>query len=89
MTENEARSLTPGLPVYRKAWHFLRIMDGVPYPLYRSTYNALWEQRGGRTEQVDWTGPDAWISDRLQGDEQALAFRCITMAREYWRAEIK
>jgi restriction system protein len=75
MSESEVRSLTPGLPTYHRARHFLRILDGVPYSLYRSAYNAIWEQRGSPKEQVDWTDPDAWISERLAGDERALAHR--------------
>lgn len=75
MAENQVRSLTPGLPVYRRARHFLRILDGVPYSLYRSTYNKNWEQRGSPKEQVDWTEPDTWISERLSGEEQTLALR--------------
>jgi restriction system protein len=75
MEHNEARSLTPGLPIYRKARHFLQILDSVPYALYRSTYNAIWEQRGSSKEQVDWTDPDSWISERLAGEAQGQALR--------------
>lgn len=69
------RSLTPGLPEYQVARHFLRIMDGVPYAQYRSTYNAIWDQRGNPQETVNWANPDQWIPERLTGDEQALALR--------------
>lgn len=75
MSEQEVRSPTPGIPVYPNARHFLRIIDGTPYALYRSTYNAIWGQRGSPQEQVDWTDPDAWISERLSGEEQRLALR--------------
>lgn len=75
MTENDSRALTPGLPDYTRARHFLRVMDGVQYPLYRSTYNAIWEQRGSPQDQVDWTEPDVWIAERLGGAEQVLAQR--------------
>jgi len=50
-------------------------MNGVTYALYRSTYNAIWEQRGSPQRQVDWTDPGAWIPERLSGEEQALALR--------------
>ena len=73
--ENDVRSLTPSLPVYRQARHFLRILDGVPYARYRSMYNTIWEQRGNPQETVGWTDPEAWIPERLQGEEQALALR--------------
>jgi restriction system protein len=75
MTNTDITSLTPDLPIYANARHFLRIMDGVAYALYRSTYNAIWEQRGNPQETASWTDPDSWIPQRLQDDEQALATR--------------
>jgi len=75
MTDETIRSLTPGLPLYREARHFLRILDAVPYPLYRTMYDAIREQRGSPKEQEDWTAPDDWIPERLSGSEQALALR--------------
>ncbi|MCG3207814.1 MAG: hypothetical protein FOGNACKC_01414 [Anaerolineae bacterium] len=71
----DLRSLTPHLPTYPVARHFLRIMDGVAYSLYRNTFNMIMEQRGSPKDQVDWTKPDEWISARLTGEEQALAWR--------------
>lgn len=73
--KEEVRSLTPDLPVYSEARHFLRVMNNVSYALYRSTYNAIWEQRGSPKEQVDWLNPDEWIPLRLKGEEQFLALR--------------
>jgi restriction system protein len=75
MTNIELKSLTPDLPIYANARHFLRVMEGVSYALYRSTYNAIWEQRGNPQETASWTDPDSWISQRLTGDEQVLATR--------------
>ena len=75
MANDQARSPTPGIPVYPNARHFLRILNGMPYALYRGTYNAIWAQRGSPQEQVDWTDPDAWISERLSDGEQRLALR--------------
>lgn len=71
----ERRSLTPGLPEYVTARHFLHVMDGIPYALYRSTYNEIWSHRGSPQDQVDWSEPEEWIPRRLQGDEAALALR--------------
>lgn len=75
MDNNEVRSLTPHLPTYPEARHFLRVLDGVPYVLYRNTYNEIWEQRGNPQAQVHWTNPDEWIAERLTGEEQTLAWR--------------
>ncbi len=75
MGEDSTRSLTPELPEYRTAQHFLRILNGVPYALFRSTYNTIFEQRGNPQATVDWTDPDSWAPERLTGEEQALALR--------------
>jgi restriction system protein len=78
MTSTAIRSVTPDLPIYSNARHFLRVMDGVPYALYRSMYNEIWGQRGNPQETTSWTDPDTWIPQRLAGDAQALAMR-------FWR----
>lgn len=78
MSDGDNRALTPGLPIYTRARHFLRVMDGVQYDLYRSTYNAIWEQRGSPQDQADWSEPDVWIGERLSGPQQALARRIWT-----------
>jgi len=75
MTNTDLKSLTPDLPIYANARHFLRCLDGMPYALYRSTYNAIWEQRGNPQATASWTDPDSWIPQRLHGDEQVLASR--------------
>lgn len=68
-------SLTPGLPEYPVARHFLRILNGVSYTLYRSLYNNIWDQRGNPQETMDWSNPEIWILERLDGEEQELAMR--------------
>lgn len=75
MTNTDIISPTPDLPIYANARHFLHILNGVAYVLYRSTYNTIWEQRGNPKETISWTDPDNWIPQRLTGDEQALALR--------------
>lgn len=72
---DERISLTPDMPTYTTARHFIRIMNGVPWSLYRSMRAQVWEQRGNPQETVDWSEPDTWIAQRLEGDEQALALR--------------
>lgn len=75
MTDNPAKSLTPNLPIYSNARHFLRTIAGSPAALYHSMSNAIWEQRGNPQANASWTDPDTWIPQRLSGDEQALALR--------------
>lgn len=78
MRSGEIRSPTPNLKTHSNARHFLRIMDGVPYTLYKATFDAIWEQRGSPQDQVNWTDPDSWIPERLSGEEQVLARRIWT-----------
>ncbi|HUT15197.1 MAG TPA: restriction endonuclease [Anaerolineae bacterium] len=75
MDVHQVRSLTPHFPSYDIARHFLRILDGVPYSTYRSTYDAILEGRGTPQEQADWTDPNIWIPERLSNEQQALALR--------------
>lgn len=75
MPTQEKRSLTPHFPTYAEARHFLRVLDGVPYALYRSMFGLIWSQRGTPQENVDWSDPGGWIPERLLGDEQMLALR--------------
>ena len=81
IAEDDTRALTPHLPGYVRARHLLRILDGVPYDLYRSMYNVIRDQRGSPQNQMDWTDPDTWIAERLTGEEQSLAQRIWTESR--------
>lgn len=73
--ESELTSPTPDLPTFTSVRHFMRIVDGVSYWLYRSMYNRIWEARGNPQEQADWADPDQWIPQLLTGEEQKLALR--------------
>ena len=68
-------TLTPWLPTYRQAQHFLRSIDGVSVDEYNAMHNAIYSQRGTPKEQVSWADPAAWIPERLAGAERELAFR--------------
>jgi restriction system protein len=37
--------------------------------------NAIWDQRGNPQAQVDWSNPDEWIPERLDGANRELAQR--------------
>jgi restriction system protein len=75
MNQDEIRSLTPFFPTYPIARHFLRIVHGVSYSLYRSMYNMIMEQRGNPQAVADWADPNEWIPERLSGQERDLALR--------------
>lgn len=78
MSEDNIHSLTPGLPEYRLARHFLQTLNRVAYSLYREMYNSIWEQSGSPQSTVEWTDPEKWIPERLMGDQADLALR-------FWR----
>lgn len=73
--DDELRSLTPHIPDYTGVRHFLRILDGVPYETYRSMYDAIWSQRGTPQSTTDWSKPEEWIPQRLDGAEKKLSLR--------------
>lgn len=74
-TNSDKRSPTPHLPTYSQVRHYLQTMDGVSYTLYRVMYSDIWAQRGNPQEQEDWSDPDVWILQRLQGKQRELAMR--------------
>ncbi len=75
MMEDQYRSLTPSLPTYRIACHFIRQLDNIPLARVRSMFDEIWAQRGSPQQQVEWTDPDQWISQRLSGENRDLAFK--------------
>lgn len=75
MNQHDKRSLLILLPNYTNARHFLRILQGVPYSLYRATFDEIWGWRGTPQEPLDWKDPDTWIPERLNGERQVLAQR--------------
>lgn len=71
-------SLTPDLPTYTQARSFIKAIHGVSYETYRRMFRQIWDQVGNPQAVVDWSDPNHWIDQRLQGDE------CV-VARKIWR----
>ena len=69
------RSPTPLLPTDTALCHFLTLIDGVEYIAYKTMAAAIGEQRGNSQEPVNWSNPDEWIVQQLEGTPQALARR--------------
>ncbi len=82
MSENELRSLSAGLPTYSDAREFLKIIEGVSRSTVGRMIESLWEQRGNPQDQEDWTKPEVWIPERLDGNERELAFRLWRESKE-------
>lgn len=53
----------------------LAVYEGVPRDLIDRVMNETRGQRGTPQDQVDWTTPDTWIGERLQGEVAKLAMR--------------
>lgn len=62
----------PGYPWVR--W-LMPILDGVSKSAVTGMIRAIEEQTGTPQHPVDWSDPNTWISERLRGDEAALARR--------------
>jgi len=69
------RSPTPLFPTYAVVRQFLTLLDGVPAGTYQAMASAIWDQRGNPQAQVDWSNPDEWIPERLDGANRDLAQR--------------
>jgi hypothetical protein len=74
-TTNQIISPTPHYPSYHEIREYLRILNGVSYNEYRTMYDTIIEQSGSPQEQVDWTNPDEWVLQRLDGASAKLALR--------------
>jgi len=63
----------PLFPLYSRVRQLLPVLDGRPRADLQSLLNRLAELRGTPQEPEDWSNPDEWIGQRLQGVEQDLA----------------
>lgn len=66
---------TPLFPTYRQAQAFMKATSGLSTQLVRDMITVIHNQRGTPQQQVDWTNPDEWISERLSGEFAELALR--------------
>lgn len=71
--ETEQRVRTPLFPTYREVRHLLKVWPGRPRKQITGLQATLGELRGTPQNTVDWTDPDAWIPERLSGDDADLA----------------
>lgn len=66
---------TPLFPLYSEVAQLLRICNGVRKDAVWAMIKAVFDQAGTPQSNVDWSQPDQWIGERLQGDNQRLASR--------------
>ena len=80
--DTEQRVRTPLFPVYQGVRELLKVWPGRPRKQVTGLQAALAELRGTPQETVDWTDPDAWIPERLSGDDRELASAIWTKSRK-------
>lgn len=66
---------TPIFPVYSDVRHLLRVLPGVPKSDVWGMITDIMNQTGTPQNPVDWTDPDTWIAERLEGSSAQLARR--------------
>ena len=71
--DSEQRVRTPLFPTYREVRQLLRVWPGRPRKQITGLQATLSELRGTPQNTVDWTDPDAWIPERLAGDDRDIA----------------
>ena len=53
----------------------MRVLEGVAKSDVTHLIQSIWQQTGTPQNPVDWSEPDKWISERLEGEDAALALR--------------
>lgn len=71
--ESQHRVRTPLFPTYGEVRHLLRVWPGRPRKQVTGLQATLGELRGTPQNTVDWTEPDQWIPERLEGADRELA----------------
>lgn len=73
LNETENWGYTPRLPLYSEVKQLLPIIEGKPKSLVTSLIAEVYKQAGTPQQPLDWSAPDTWIRDRLDGAEAELA----------------
>lgn len=73
MLTDEFRVRSPIYPPYSEVQHLLRLWDGLKKPEVLGMIQEIRGQTGTPQDPVDWTEPDIWIAERLDGRNQELA----------------
>lgn len=73
MSETPERMKIVWMPSYSIIKATLELIGNVPKHKYQSMEKAIRAQQGTPQENIDWTDPDSWIGERLQGEDAQLA----------------
>ena len=72
-SRKEAHISVPHFPPYGEVRHLLRIWEGQSRKQITRLRQAIWNLTGTPQDVVDWTKPDKWITERLEGENHELA----------------
>jgi len=70
----------PHFPQYDQARSFLQVMHGQSQRVFFAMRETVSANKGTPQETQDWTRPEQWILEVLQGEERELAFRLWRMS---------
>ena len=73
MNEEDFKVRTPWFPIYTEVRMLLTLLQGTSKASVKSMMSAINEQTGTPQNPVDWSEPDTWIAERLQGNDALLA----------------
>ncbi|MCO6524604.1 MAG: restriction endonuclease [Candidatus Schmidhempelia sp.] len=65
--------ITPLFPTYAKTAAMMKAVSGYTKKAVHSMINEIVEQSGTPQNPVDWSDPDSWIKERLQGESAEIA----------------
>jgi restriction system protein len=75
MNEKQYKVRTPWFRPYSEVRTLLKLLQGVSKTTLKSMVTAIDEQTGTPQNPADWSDPNAWITERLQGNDEHLAQR--------------
>jgi restriction system protein len=65
----------PHYPLYESLAALLPILQGVRRAEFTGLKGKIWQLTGTPQSNLDWTDPDNWIPERLDGEQEKLAMK--------------
>jgi restriction system protein len=75
MSKSDLKVRTPLFPRFSEIRALIRVIEGVPKSQCTHLIQSIWNQTGTPQNPVDWSEPDTWIKERLDGEDESLANR--------------
>jgi restriction system protein len=75
MSKSDLKVRTPLFPRFSEIRALIRVIEGVPKSQCTHLIQSIWNQTGTPQNPVDWSEPDTWIKERLDGEDESLATR--------------